>query len=90
MWDWGDGNYSDWVGPFNSGDNCEQSYSWSSEGEYQIRVKAKDDFYGESEWSDPLSISMPKTRQYINMPFLRFLENHPRLFPLLRQLLGLS
>jgi len=31
----------------------------------------------------------PKNKPYINTPFLQFLENHPYIFPLLRQLLGL-
>ena len=31
----------------------------------------------------------PKNKPYINSPFLQFLENHPHLFPLLRQLRGL-
>ena len=30
-----------------------------SEGDYEIRVKAKDTYGEESEWSDPLTISMP-------------------------------
>ena len=61
-WDWGDGNVSDWFGPYDSGVNSEASYIWANEGEYNISVKAKDDFFGESEWSDPLEISMPKTK----------------------------
>jgi hypothetical protein len=67
------------------------------QGSYSIKAKAKDDPNGdgdlsdgtESVWSDPLSVSMPKNKPYINTPFLSFLENHPHLFPLLRQLLGL-
>lgn len=37
-----------------------------------------------------VSLTTPKNKQYTNThPFLRFLENHPNIFPLLRQLLGL-
>jgi hypothetical protein len=89
MWDWGDENLSEWLGPYSPGDTCEASYTWASEGEYQIRVKAKDDFYGESEWSDPLAITMPKNKA-INTPFQNFIEQHPFLFPLLRQMLRLG
>jgi len=32
------------------------------QGEYQIRVKAKDTHGMQSDWSDPLTISMPKSR----------------------------
>ena len=85
--DWGDGT-SDWTGIVNSGVTMSASHSWSGDGSYNIKVKAKDEYGGESDWSDPLVVSMPKTRQYINTPFLNFLENHPHLFPLLRQLLG--
>ncbi len=28
MFDWGDGNYSDWLGPYNSGDTCEATHTW--------------------------------------------------------------
>ena len=57
---WGDGSYSSWLGPYDSGDIVSASHSWSTKGNYEIRVKAKDIFGAESEWSDPLPISMPK------------------------------
>jgi hypothetical protein len=51
-----------------------------------VKVKAKDEYDAESGWSDPLSISMPKNKPYINTPFLQFLENHLHMFPLLRKI----
>jgi hypothetical protein len=88
LFDWGDGSDSGWIGPYNSGDDGSASHSWNEQGDYEIKVKAKDTNGIESEWSDPLPISMPKNK-VINTPFLRFLENHPHMFPLLRQFLRL-
>lgn len=86
LWDWGDDTDSGWVGPYVSGVECEESKTWSSRGDYLIKVKAKDDEGHESEWSDPLSVSMPKNRMF-NRPFINFLHQHPNLFPILRQLI---
>ena len=63
MFDWGDESYSSWLGPYNSGVNCEGSHIWTSQGTYQIRVIAKDIHGTLSEWSEPLSVSMPKKKQ---------------------------
>ncbi len=60
MWDWGDGNFSEWLGPYDSGAEANAQKSWSTKGNYNIKVKAKDTSGAESEWSDPLSITMPK------------------------------
>jgi len=57
-WDWGDGEESDWLGPYESGATCAATHNWS-DGGYNIRVKAKDIYDAESEWSDPLHITMP-------------------------------
>ncbi len=55
--DWGDGTYSDWLGPYPSGDIVTASYSWGYAGDFEIRVKAKDDNQSkETDWSTPLSI----------------------------------
>jgi hypothetical protein len=54
--DWGDGTYFDWFGPFPSGTEISLTHSWGSEGSYNIRVKAKDIFGAEGEWSDPYPI----------------------------------
>ena len=86
-WDWGD-EVSNWDGPYNSGDLVTKSHIWSNKGTYAVKVKAKDTSDVESVWSDPLQISMPKNKA-INTPFLNFLEQHPHMFPLLRQLLKL-
>jgi len=53
MWDWGDGSYSAWLGPFDSGEVISASHAWSK-GSYNIKVKAKDVLGAESNWSDPL------------------------------------
>ena len=82
MWDWGDGNFSELLGPYSSGDTCEASYTWENESDYSISVKATDINGGESEWSDPLLISMPKT--YEN-PLWTLLE---KIFEWLEQMLG--
>jgi len=58
MWDWGDGSFSDWLGPYESGEECEASHSWSGPRDYEIRVKAKDEYNAESDWSEPLTVTM--------------------------------
>ncbi len=60
MFDWGDGTFSEWYGPYPSGEAVEVSHNWSDKGEYQIRVKARDIIGDESEWSEPLSVVMPR------------------------------
>lgn len=89
IWGWGDGTFSDWLGPYSSGEECSESHIWNDVGRYNIKVKAKDINDIQSAWSDPFAISMPKNKPYVNSPFIDFLENHPYLFPLLKQFLGL-
>jgi len=74
MWDWGDGNFSDWLGPFNSGASASATYSWASQGQYSIKVKAKDTYGDESDWSDPLSVTMPLNQQSGNYMALKILK----------------
>jgi hypothetical protein len=93
MWDWGDGNISDWTGPFNSGSVGSASKSYSAKGEYSIKVKAKDVWGAETDWSDPLAITMPKDASYpitnlIQQLLEHLLERFPNAFPILRQLIG--
>jgi len=59
-WDWGDGEISDWNGPYQSGDQIFESHIWKKEGLYSIKVKAKDTLGAESQWSDPFEIVISK------------------------------
>jgi len=93
---WGDGNDSGWMGPYESGETVSANYTWKSKGTYPVKVKTMDfigpdiyDYGMESEWSDPLSVSMLKSKPYINTPFLDFLQNHPILYQLLLRFLQL-
>jgi len=60
--DWGNNQYTDWIGPYASGEQVTSTHTWDEEGSYQIRVMAKDDHGSQSQWSDPLDISLPKHR----------------------------
>ncbi|MFO7678393.1 MAG: PKD domain-containing protein [Thermoplasmatota archaeon] len=88
LWDWGDGTFSDWLGPYASGAQASALHMWEEDGTYSIRVKAKNNFDAESEWSDPLSVTMPLSynnafRQF----FTRVQRYFPNAFPLLQKLL---
>jgi subtilisin family serine protease len=89
LFDWGNGGTSFIMGPYESGTEGNASNVWFEKEEYEVKVQAIDEFGAESEWSDPLLVSMPKIKVK-NPFFLNFLENHPHLFPLLRQILGLN
>ena len=77
LWDWGDGTTGEWLGPNASGAVVSASHVWSEEGTYLVRVKAKDVHDAESDWSDPLAVTMPKS----SVRALVFLERLQRLFP---------
>ena len=80
--DWGDGSYSNWIGPYTSGKEMNLSHTWA-QGTYKICVKAKDIYDAESGWSDSLTIKMPKSlnkdikfpssQSYNKKDFLRFI-----------------
>ncbi|RLF36819.1 MAG: hypothetical protein DRN08_00615 [Thermoplasmata archaeon] len=67
LFDWGDGNTSDWLGPFLSGESINMNHSWLRKGIYNIRVKAKDTHGNESMWSDPFQISISKNIEITNI-----------------------
>jgi len=90
MWDWGDGNYSQWLGPFNSDTTATASYTWSDKGTYSIKVKSKDVHDEESEWSDPLSVRMPKNQGLTGNFFSLFQRLFPRIANMIDVLLGFS
>ena len=86
---WGDGTTSNWLGPYASDEPCEAFHTWSKRENYEIKVRARDTKFAFSEWSDPLSVSMPKSKPYTDRPFLQFLDQFMQRFPLLLKLLQL-
>jgi hypothetical protein len=60
--DWGDGNTTNWLGPFPSNHTCQQQYTWSQKNTYLIKVKTKDIYNAESNWTTQ-EISIPKNHQ---------------------------
>jgi hypothetical protein len=87
MVDWGDDTGEEEFGPYTSGEEKTLSHTWSEKDTYTIKVMAKDIYDTESEWTE-LEVEMPKTKD-VRSPFLTFLQNHPLLFPLIRQILEL-
>jgi predicted MPP superfamily phosphohydrolase len=58
MFDWGDETYSDWLGPFSSGDTCVAYHSWMEADSYKVRARAIDVWDHMSGWSDSLSVTV--------------------------------
>ena len=59
MFDWGDGNYSDWVSLEGSNSFIAQSHSWSSEGVYHVRIMYQSPYF-EELWSPSLDVNITK------------------------------
>ena len=59
LWiDWGDNSNTGWIGPYSSGEEVKLSPSWSENGVYTIKAKAKDMRDAESNWADPFIVAI--------------------------------
>ena len=91
QWDWGDGNFSDWMGRYSSGERCIANHSWVKHGIYSVKVKASDLDKWESPWSRPHKVYIPRLRVFLSMVenLVDLMTRFPRLEPLLQPLLKL-
>jgi outer membrane protein assembly factor BamB len=78
--DWGDGNEG-WESERASGEKCRYKHEWNRQGNYTIRVKARDTVGAESDWAT-LEVTMPKSHNPI-----WWLNSLLDRFPLLQRLL---
>lgn len=69
--DWGDNTTSNWIGPYTSGAQATTTHSWSQQGTYTIKFKAKDILGDESGWGT-LQVVMPLDQQISQQPFMQF------------------
>ena len=90
---WGDGTESDWL------ESSTASHSWTNRGSYSVKVKAllthesKDYFdtedVKETDWSNPLIVTLPRERSGIFVLLQNFFEKHPNMFPVIQRILGI-
>jgi len=85
--EWGDRTVEEWIGPYSSGENVTVGHIWEERGEYTIRVKAKDNFDAESDWTT-LEVSMPLKRMMFRSLFDLFIHGFIHYFPLLENILS--
>lgn len=66
QWDWGDGNVSEWLGPYRFGEQIKTSYQWAQNGSYSVTVRARDIDGRESKWSSAYNISISSQISLLN------------------------
>ena len=74
--DWGDNTTSNWIGPYPSGEEITESHTWTVEGNYTIKAKAKDIYEWKSDWMT-LTVTMPYSHNksiphFLELLFQRF------------------
>jgi hypothetical protein len=57
-WAFGNGDSSIWMGPYNSGDTCMVNYTYSAQGNYDVRVLTKDPWLEGTVWSSPTAVKV--------------------------------
>ena len=88
--DWGDGTDSGWIGPYASGKKAEISHVWRFEDSYIVKVKAKDTYGAESDWTTN-EVVMPilPASNFIVMILEQIMERFPILEPILSQIIAI-
>jgi len=73
FWDWGNGDTSGWLGPFEYVEEICKSHAWDTEGRYKVKAKVKDIWGGESDWAE-LEVTMPRNKILANSYFSHFFQ----------------
>jgi hypothetical protein len=84
--DWGDGDVTEWLGPFDSGVGVQTSHKFKEKSIFKIRAKAMDINGYQTPWTDLFIVTMPRNRYIEKIFFFRFFEQFPLLSKLLNHL----
>ena len=57
QWQYG-GSFTNWLGPYTSGETVQQTFSWPTQGTYAVKVKAKDATGLQSPWSPVANVNI--------------------------------
>ena len=68
--DWGDNTTTEWLGPYISGTEIHVTHSWTEQGSYTVKAKAKDTMNAESDWGTievvmPVEVRLVSTTQQL-------------------------
>jgi hypothetical protein len=95
QWDWGDGNISEWYGPYDFGQQTTATHEWAENGTYEIKVHAQDWSGKQSGWSKAYNVSITPQVElsnckpgYLYFVFLTFDKTYGYIYSL--DLLGVS
>jgi len=85
QFDFGDGETSDWLGPYSSGTACPVEHVFASDGQYDVRVRTKDVWAATSELSPAMTITVDvasdvRRRESGRLPTHLALGNYPNPF----------
>lgn len=87
--DWGDDSEEGWLGPYISGEVITFNHLWNIPGFYEIKCKAKDEFGVESDWSEPFSISMPRSKTAVSKIITKILCFYPNILTIFKHFIKL-
>jgi len=74
--EWGDGSIVDWDGPYKSNEYVPYQHQWSMDDTYNIKIKTKDIFGEESDWSNhEIKVTKAKFRLYHSVKSLQDFNN---------------
>ena len=82
--DWGDGATEDWDGPYASGKGSSASHAWSTDGVFNVKVKARDSNGLEGPWGVH-QISMPRAK--VANLVLEIIKMILQRFPIIEQII---
>jgi subtilisin family serine protease len=85
--DWGDNTTDDWTPYYEGGNLVGIEHTYTEEGRYTIRAKAKDIYDAEGEWGE-FDTSTPRSRESFDFKILNFFERFPIIYLILQNLLG--
>jgi hypothetical protein len=87
LFDWGDETNSGWLGPFTTGEEIQATNTWDTQGDYEVRVVARDNNGARSDWSDPMPITVPLSYTGLLQQIIQILQQQG-LRGLLQQLIA--
>jgi hypothetical protein len=79
--DWGDEQFEEWIGPYESGEEVIVTHMWDELDTYVIQVKAKDTDDYNSDWGVH-EIKIPRTRLVSIINLQNFIDRFLELIPI--------